>query len=55
MLITEETFKTLLHSFKKFILEIGEKEIGEKKVSFQFTDTPSGKYGIRCFLDEDGN
>lgn len=55
MLVTEETFKTPLHSFKKLIIEIGEKEINEKKVSFQFIDIPSGRYGIRCFLDEDGN
>ena len=55
LLVTEETFKTPFHSFKKLILKIDEKEIKEKKVSFIFVDIPPGKYGIRCFLDEDGN
>ena len=55
MLVTEETFKTPLHSFKKLILKIGEKEIKEKRVAFKFIDIPPGRYGIRCFLDEDGN
>ena len=55
LLVTEETFKIPLHSIKKLILKIGEKEIKEKKVSFKFIDIPPGRYGIRCFLDEDGN
>jgi uncharacterized protein (DUF2141 family) len=44
-----------MHSFKRLLLKIGEKEIKEEKVSFQFIDIPPGRYGIRCFLDEDGN
>ena len=55
LLVTEETFKTPLHSFKKRILKIGDKEIKERKVSFIFIDIPPGRYGIRCFLDVDGN
>lgn len=54
-LVTEETFKTPLHGFKKLILEISEKEISQKKVSFHFLDIPPGRYGIRCFFDADGN
>lgn len=55
LLVTEETFKMPLHCFKKLILPIGDKEINQKTVAFQFSDIPVGKYGIRCFLDEDGN
>lgn len=47
--------KQRVYFIKKLIIEIGEKKIKKKKVSFQFTDIPSGKYGIRCFLNEDGN
>jgi uncharacterized protein (DUF2141 family) len=55
LLITEEFFKTPLHSYKKIVLPIGDKEIKEKQVTFKFADIPPGRYGIRCFLDEDGN
>ena len=55
MLVTEESFKKPLHCFKKMIFKIGDKEIKEKRVSFEFTEIPPGTYGIRCFLDEDGN
>ena len=38
LLVTEETFKTPLHSYKKLILPIGEKEIKQKTVTFEFND-----------------
>ena len=55
LLVTEETFKIPLSSYNQLILTIGDKEIKEKKVTFKFTNIPPGKYGIRCFVDEDGN
>ena len=55
MLVTEESFKKPLHGLKKMIFKIGDKEIKDKRVSFKFDEIPPGTYGIRCFLDEDGN
>jgi uncharacterized protein (DUF2141 family) len=55
MLVTEESFNKALQGFRKLILKIGQGEIKEKKVPFMFPDIPPGRYGIRCFLDEDGN
>jgi uncharacterized protein (DUF2141 family) len=55
MLVTEESFNKPLQGFRKIIIDIGEKEIREKKVSFKFTQIPRGTYGIRCFLDQDKN
>ena len=49
MLVTEETFKTPLHSFKRLILKIGQKEIKEKKflfnsLTFPLEDTEFGVF-----------
>jgi uncharacterized protein (DUF2141 family) len=55
MLVTEESFKSPLRGFKKMVLKIGDEEIKEERVSFEFAEIPPGTYGIRCFLDEDGN
>ena len=55
LLVNADTFKKPLHSYKKIIIPIGDKEIKAKRVQFEFESIPKGKYGIRCYLDTNGN
>ena len=55
LIVTEESFNKPLQGFRKLVIKIGQREIQDKKVPFTFTDISPGIYGIRCFLDEDGN
>ena len=37
------------------ILEVGEKELEQKQVAFEFKNVPAGVYGIMCYQDVNGN
>jgi uncharacterized protein (DUF2141 family) len=66
-LLTEEQFKAdddddddenaseEHESVSNLIFEIGEKELEQKKVTFEFTDIPPGIYVIQGFQDVNGN
>jgi uncharacterized protein (DUF2141 family) len=51
-LVDEETFKIPLTGIRKQIIRIDD---NNTNIRFVFEDVAKGKYGIRCFLDKNGN
>ncbi len=54
-LVNEDIFKVPLAGVKKLVIKIDQNQIKKKKVSFKFEGIQPGIYGIRCFLDVNGN
>ena len=52
--VDESGFASPLTGFRELRLTVGPAEVAAGKVKFPFT-LPSGRYGIRCFLDLNGN
>ena len=54
-LVTEEISKTPLTGIQTAIINPGQNDIENKKVTFEFKDVAPGTYGIRCFQDINSN
>jgi uncharacterized protein (DUF2141 family) len=54
-LVTEKLFNTPLAGYKKSILKVDANILKNKKINFRFNGVEKGRYGIRCFLDLNGN
>ncbi len=54
-LVDEETFKKPMTGLKKINHKVVLEKSQTKNISFTFEEIPEGTYGIRCFLDKDGN
>lgn len=52
--VDEHGFASPLTGFRELRLQVGPDEVAAGNVEFSFT-LPSGRYGIRCFLDLNGN
>jgi uncharacterized protein (DUF2141 family) len=54
-LITERQFNGQEETPFEFIIELTPEDLEKKKAPFAFYNVPSGRYGIRCFQDVNGN
>jgi uncharacterized protein (DUF2141 family) len=54
-LVTEKLFNTPLAGYKKSILKVDTNILKSKEIKFRFNGVKKGRYGIRCFLDLNGN
>ena len=54
-LVDAETFKVPLSGIRKTEIRPTRAERKSGRVRFRFDDIPRGTYGIRCFLDQNGN
>ena len=54
-LFDEETMKVPFTGNKEIVIEVGQKEVEQGKVEFEFKDVQPGIYGIRCFIDLNNN
>jgi uncharacterized protein (DUF2141 family) len=54
-LVDEEQFKVPLTGVKEIVVEVSDVKSNGKKINYRFKKVPKGKYGIRCFLDTNGN
>jgi uncharacterized protein (DUF2141 family) len=54
-LVTEEIFKTPMRCYRGLIITVNKDIIAMKRAPFAFTGIPAGRYGIRCFLDQNNN
>ncbi|MDC7126505.1 MAG: DUF2141 domain-containing protein [Spirochaetales bacterium] len=53
MLVTEEIFKTQLASQQEIVIKMDNP--AKNEYDFCFENVSPGTYGIRCFIDQDGN
>jgi len=54
-LVDAETFKKPLTGLQKIVQKIILDGNHTKKISFTFNGVNTGVYGVRCFIDKDGN
>ncbi len=52
--VEEEGFASQMAGLREARIRVGQAEIAAGKVRFSFS-LPEGRYGIRCFLDLNGN
>ena len=55
LLVNEEIFKKPNTVLQKIEKELSSEELSKGKFEFTFKNVPKGEYGIRCFIDENGN
>ena len=54
-LVDEETFRRPFDGNQKLQIPVGDKELKTGTAAFCFKGLLPGRYGIRCFVDHDGN
>jgi uncharacterized protein (DUF2141 family) len=54
-LVTKDVFKTPFTGVQTLKVHIGPAEAAQKEIPFAFHNVKSGRYGIRCFQDENDN
>ena len=55
LLTDKKTFSKPLAGIKELVIRVSSRETEAGSIEFSFTDLTPGTYGIRCFLDTDGN
>lgn len=55
LLVNEETFKKRDAVLQKIERKLSVEELSKGKFEFSFENIPKGEYGIKCFIDENGN
>jgi len=54
-LVTEDVFKTPFTGVQTLRVHIGPSETAQREIPFAFHNVEPGRYGIRCFQDENDN
>ncbi len=55
LLVDRQTFKVPLKGISELIIAVAEENYTYGPVQFDFNNIPPGIYGIRCFIDTDGD
>jgi len=55
ILVSAETFKKPAQGPYKVKKTLTQKELASGKFYFEFSDIEAGEYGIKCYIDENGN